>query len=207
MYSEDAYVIGLLYVYIYSNHVQRMVSLDSLRRFHQCVNDNLKNMGISFSPYYGMFKDEQSVYFSSCDELGREYYILRSDFDFEQFKNLFLSSLSSNQLLAIEESKALEILGLIKTEKGIKLKRSILAKKGDFECCANCDYNISPELQECILKENEEYRKMNHDEAIQKIGFCELDESIEVVEKLGFWCENYFSSRMDSKGKVRKKVQ
>ena len=207
MYSEDAYIIGLLYVYIYSNHVQRMVSLDSLRKFYKCVNDNLKNMGISFSPYYGMFKDEQSVYFSSCDELGREYYILRSDFDFEQSKNLFLSGLSANQLIAIEESEALAALGLIKTENGIKLKRSILAKKGDFECCANCDYNISPELQECILRENEEYRKMDHDEAIRKIGFCELNESIEVVEKLGFWCENYFSSRMDSRGKVREKVQ
>ena len=32
MYSEDAYCLGLLYVYQYSNMVQKMVLLDDLRK-------------------------------------------------------------------------------------------------------------------------------------------------------------------------------
>lgn len=40
--------------------------------------------------------------------------------------------------------------------------------------CFNCEYVLSPDLIDDIISENTKYRKMSYDDALEKIGHCEL---------------------------------
>ena len=44
VYYEDIYNLGLLYAYIDSNGMQKMVLLDDLKRFHNTIEKNLDEM-------------------------------------------------------------------------------------------------------------------------------------------------------------------
>ena len=57
--------------------------------------------------------------------------------------------------------------------------------------CFNCEYGISPELVDDIIEENAEYREMNYDDAVRKIGNCELN-PIEYSIRHKFHCDDYY---------------
>ena len=71
--------------------------------------------------------------------------------------------------------------------------------------CSNCEYKITDDLIDDIISENHEYREMDYDEAVKKIGHCELRDD-EDVKKHGLYCEYYYPDEVClRKCKVMKK--
>ena len=57
--------------------------------------------------------------------------------------------------------------------------------------CFNCEYTISPELVDDIIRENTEYQEMDYDDACSAIGNCEIH-SFNYSMDHNFYCEDYF---------------
>lgn len=124
VYSEDAYCLGLLYVYIYSNTMQQMVLINDLKNFHECIEENLKTMNSTTNNIYGdgWHDDEESIYFTSNNKNGETYYILKPTFDLKRAKSLYIGCLPVDILVASQMDNALDCLGLQKTNNEIKVK-------------------------------------------------------------------------------------
>lgn len=196
MYSEDAYSLGLLYVYIYSNKVQKMVPLKNLEKFHECIEKNIKEISESSNNVSGFEYEEEPIYFCSKDEKGQTYYILKPDLDLERAKNIFIRSASVNQIVASQMTNALDSLGLVKLDGEIKAKISIMRFKHDGESCNECDYSLSEELLNSIIEENPKYKELSERELKKIIGFCELEIEEETVKNMGYWCPKFLSKQI-----------
>lgn len=121
MYSEDAYCLGLLYVYQYSNTVQKMVLLDDLKNFHNCIESNLEEKGNK--DYFNFWNDnDEQIYFASSNKNGEIYYILDPMFDYGRAKSLYIGILPVDVLIASQEENALNTLGLEKVNGVIRIK-------------------------------------------------------------------------------------
>lgn len=122
LYSEDAYNLGLLYVYIYSNGIQKMVSLQDLDAFYKQIENNLEIMN---SENYGIVYDnnDEKIYFTSSNEIGEIYYILKPTFDLEKAKSTYIGCVSTKYLVASQMNNALSCIGLIKVNGNIISKR------------------------------------------------------------------------------------
>jgi len=121
MYSEDAYCLGLLYVYQYSNTVQKMVLLDDLKNFHNCIESNLEEKGNK--DYFNLWNDnDEQIYFASSNKNGEIYYILDPMFDYGRAKSLYIGILPVDVLIASQEENALNTLGLEKVNGVIRIK-------------------------------------------------------------------------------------
>ena len=57
--------------------------------------------------------------------------------------------------------------------------------------CFNCEFVISPDLIDCIISENSEYRDMSYEDAIKDIGHCEVT-PYEYAMQHDYHCEFYF---------------
>lgn len=121
MYSEDAYCLGLLYVYQYSNTVQKMVLLDDLKNFHNCIESNLEEKGNK--DYFNFWNDnDEQIYFASSNKNGEIYYILDPMFDYSRAQSLYIGILPVDVLIASQEENALNTLGLEKVNGVIRIK-------------------------------------------------------------------------------------
>lgn len=121
MYSEDAYCLGLLYVYQYSNTVQKMVLLDDLKNFHNCIESNLEEKGNK--DYFNFLNDnDEQIYFASSNKNGEIYYILDPMFDYSRAQSLYIGILPVDVLIASQEENALNTLGLEKVNGVIRIK-------------------------------------------------------------------------------------
>ena len=121
MYSEDAYCLGLLYVYQYSNTVQKMVLLDDLKNFHNCIESNLEEKGNK--DYFNFWDDnDEQIYFASSNKNGEIYYILDPMFDYSRAQSLYIGILPVDVLIASQEENALNTLGLEKVNGVIRIK-------------------------------------------------------------------------------------
>lgn len=121
MYSEDAYCLGLLYVYQYSNTVQKMVLLDDLKNFHNCIESNLEEKGNK--DYLNFWNDnDEQIYFASSNKNGEIYYILDPMFDYSRAQSLYIGILPVDVLIASQEENALNTLGLEKVNGVIRIK-------------------------------------------------------------------------------------
>lgn len=123
IFSEDAYCLGLLYAYIYSG--KKMVLLDDLNRFHETIEKNLENTDAMDMYTTVWYDDEPCIYYSCDGKNGEVYYVLYPDFDLEKAKSKYIGCLSTKVLVASQEDKALECLGLQKIEGNIKKKDNI----------------------------------------------------------------------------------
>lgn len=199
VYSEDAYSLGLLYVYQYSNKKQQMVLLDDLKTFHQAIESNLEKMVSKENNMYATvwYDNDESIYFTSSNKDGEIYYILKPRFDLERAKSMYIGCLSNDTLIASQMNNALSCLGLIKINGRIIPKRNVINKRNCNENCSNCDRNITEEMYENIISENEKYKNMSYDEAIKEIGFCEVHENIDIPRELGYWCPEYISHEIE----------
>lgn len=209
---EDAYSLGLLYVYLYSNKIQKMVLLDDLKKFHNCIENNLDKMKGNESFINCFDHTNDSIYFTSSDENGNTYYILKPEFDLEKARTLYIGCMPTDFIVASQMNNALSCLGLIKIEDKIFLKRNIVTKKNCYQNCSNCERNISQQMYENIIRENEEYRNISEDEAIKKIGYCEIFATSDVPRELDYWCPKYipneeFSDEVLQQNKVLKKIK
>ena len=121
MYSEDAYCLGLLYVYQYSNTVQKMALLDDLKKFHNCIESNLEQ--INNEDYFNIWNDnDEQIYFTSSNKNGEIYYILDPIFNYSRAKSLYIGVLPVDVLVASQMENALNALGLEKVNGVIKFK-------------------------------------------------------------------------------------
>ena len=117
MYSEDAYCLGLLYVYQYSNTVQKMVLLDDLKNFHNCIERKLDK------DYFNLWNDnDEQIYFASSNKNGEIYYILDPMFDYSRAQSLYIGILPVDVLIASQKENALNTLGLEKVNGVIRIK-------------------------------------------------------------------------------------
>lgn len=124
VYSEDAYCLGLLYVYIYSNTMQQMVLIDDLKKIHNCIEENLEAMNSTMNNIYATIwnDNEESIYFTSNNKNGETYYILKPRFDLKRAKSLYIGCLPLDILVASQMDNALNCLGLQIIDDKIKVK-------------------------------------------------------------------------------------
>lgn len=80
----------------------------------------------------------------------------------------------------------------------------LLKSKNKDEHCSNCEYSLSPEVIDAIIDENSEYRAIPYDEAVKKIGHCELYKTIDIPRKLDYWCPSYL--KKEEQGPVKKLI-
>ena len=121
MYSEDDYCLGLLYVYQYSNTAQKMVLLDDLKNFHNCIESNLEEKGNK--DYFNFWNDnDEQIYFASSNKNGEIYYILDPMFDYGRAQSLYIGILPVDVLIASQKENALNTLGLEKVNGVIRIK-------------------------------------------------------------------------------------
>lgn len=189
--KEDAYSLGILYVYLYSNGMQKIVSENALKEFHSCIEYNLDLLDKGANFLSTIRYEKTRIYDYSLNEQGKGYYILKSDFDMSKAKSDYIGLVPIDYLVASQMDNSLDCLGLVKENGSIKIKRDALTRKHDGECCKTCEYNISPELLEDIRRENIDYEDLSDSEFLDLIGYCEFEQDHEKVRKMGYWCPKY----------------
>lgn len=207
--SKDyAYSLGMLYVYLYSNGTHSIISLEALENFYNCLEYNLEKIESNNFFSNNLDENKETIYYYSTDENGKEYYILKPDFNLEQAKTDYMALVPTSYIIASEMSNALDYLGLVKLNGSIQIKRDVLLKKQEGECCATCEYTLSSEVLSAIKEENSEYRILTDEEFFKQIGFCELEMSEETIKNMGYWCPNYVKNeRLEEQESVLKKIK
>lgn len=84
---------------------------------------------------------------------------------------------------------------------------NILKAKGENEHCVNCEYSLSSEVIDSIIKENYEYHDMSYDELEKQIGYCELYETIDIPRRLDYWCPAYLKQDDEVVKKLVSKIK
>lgn len=112
VYYEDIYNLGLLYAYIDSNGVQKMVLLDDLKKFYNTVEKNLEEMNIDANDIYARIwnSDDEPIYFVSSNKEGDVYYVLKPEFNLLMAKRKYIGCLSSEVIEASLKENALECI-------------------------------------------------------------------------------------------------
>ena len=125
VYYEDIYNLGLLYVYMYSNGVQKMVLLDDLKKYYNAVEKNLDEMNSDVSEnliYASIWYDnDEPIYFISRNKEDEVYYILKPEFDLERAIGKYISCLPADVLKASLMENALECIEPVKKKEVKKL--------------------------------------------------------------------------------------
>lgn len=118
VYYEDIYNLGLLYAYIDSNGIHKMVLLDDLKRFHNTIEKNLDEMDSDVSEnliYASIWYDnDEPIYFISRNKEDEVYYILKPGFDLERAIGKYMSCLPADVLKASLMENALECIEPVK---------------------------------------------------------------------------------------------
>ncbi len=122
MFNEDAYSLGLLYLYKYSNKEQKMALLDDLKKFHQAIENILEeNNSKSYNLYRTMWLDNE-IYFTSSNKDGETYCILKPDLNIQAVETMYIDAIPKEHLSAAESNNALKYLGLINVNEKIICK-------------------------------------------------------------------------------------
>lgn len=114
VYYEDIYNLGLLYAYIDSNGMQKMVSLNDLKKYYNIVEKNLDEMDsdVNINLIYASiwYDNDEPIYFISRNKEDEVYYILKPDFDLERAIGKYMSCLPADVLKASLMENALECI-------------------------------------------------------------------------------------------------
>lgn len=206
IFREDAYSIGLLYAYTYSNNRQILLSKKALDDFYNCMEYHLKELGEKELSIYARLYDEE-IYRYSQDENGNEYIMLKDGFNYEKAVSDFLGIVPINYIIASQKASSLSALGLVQINRKIQLKRNILKTKCEGDNCANCDRAISWDLKKTIQRENYEYKDLSDSELDEEISSCELGKTKEEITALSYWCPEYLPTeeRIEEKKRQLKK--
>ena len=144
--SEDAYCLGLLYVYQYSNKKQKMVALDDLMAFYKTIKLNLEKMNCEIN-VIGWNDSEEPIYFTSLDKDGKIFYILKDNFDLKEAKSKYIGTAIVDYIKASQMPNALNCLGLIKIENKIFSKIDL-----NNEVYSDCNVLFEPEKKRVLKK-------------------------------------------------------
>ncbi|HCJ32495.1 MAG TPA: hypothetical protein DHV70_06385 [Firmicutes bacterium] len=142
VFYEDIYNLGLLYAYMDSNGMQKMVLLDDLKKYYNTVEKNLDEMDSDVSEnliYASIWYDnDEPIYFISRNKEDEVYYILKPEFDLERAIGKYISclpadvlkaSLMENALECIEPVKKKEVKNDNQKEKSLRLSSEVTLEK------------------------------------------------------------------------------
>lgn len=142
VYYEDIYNLGLIYAYMDSNGMQKMVLLDDLKKYYNAVEKNLDEMNSDVSEnliYASIWYDnDEPIYFISRNKEDEVYYILKPEFDLERAIGKYISclpadvlkaSLMENALECIEPVKKKEVKNDNQKEKSLRLSSEVTLEK------------------------------------------------------------------------------
>ena len=120
IFYKDIYNLGLLYAYMDSNGMQKMVLLDDLKKYYNAVEKNLDEMNSDVSEnliYASIWYDnDEPIYFISRNKEDEVYYILKPDFDLERAIGKYMSCLPADVLKASLMENALECIEPVKKQ-------------------------------------------------------------------------------------------
>lgn len=123
--KEDAYSLGLLYICLYSDNMRKMVKLDTLKNYHEIIEQNLEEMNSDKLDLYAtlwLYKEEEPIYFTSKNENGEVYCILKHNIDIYKVFSTYSNYLSTDVFEASQSDIALKCLGFDKVKKKVKIK-------------------------------------------------------------------------------------
>ena len=142
VFYKDIYNLGLLYAYMDSNGMQKMVLLDDLKKYYNAVEKNLDEMNSDVSEnliYASIWYDnDEPIYFISRNKEDEVYYILKPEFDLERAIEKYISclpadvlkaSLMENALECIEPVKKKEVKNDNQKEKSLRLSSEVTLEK------------------------------------------------------------------------------
>lgn len=141
VFYEDIYNLGLIYAYKDSNGMQKMVSLNDLKKYYNTVEKNLDEMDsdVSINLIYASiwYDNEEPIYFISRNKENEVYYILKPEFDLEKAIGKYMSCLPVDVLKAALMENALECIEPVKKKEiknnNHKEKTLHLSSKVTFE--------------------------------------------------------------------------
>ena len=120
VFYKDIYNLGLLYAYIDSNGIHKMVLLDDLKRFHNTIEKNLEEMhsNVNINLIYASiwYDNDEPIYFISRNKEDEVYYILKPGFDLERAIGKYMSCLPADVLKASLMENALECIEPVKKQ-------------------------------------------------------------------------------------------
>ena len=120
VFYKDIYNLGLLYAYMDSNGMQKMVLLDDLKKYYNAVEKNLDEMNSDVSEnliYASIWYDnDEPIYFISRNKEDEVYYILKPEFDLERAIGKYISCLPADVLKASLMENALECIEPVKKQ-------------------------------------------------------------------------------------------
>ena len=118
VFYKDIYNLGLLYAYMDSNGMQKMVLLDDLKKYYNAVEKNLDEMNSDVSEnliYASIWYDnDEPIYFISRNKEDEVYYILKPEFNLERAIGKYISCLPADVLKASLMENALECIEPVK---------------------------------------------------------------------------------------------
>lgn len=142
VFFKDIYNLGLIYAYMDSNGMQKMVLLDDLKKYYNTVEKNLDEMDSDVSEnliYASIWYDnDEPIYFISRNKEDEVYYILKPEFDLERAIGKYISclladvlkaSLMENALECIEPVKKKEVKNNNQKEKTLRLSSEVNSEK------------------------------------------------------------------------------
>lgn len=138
-------------------------------------------------------KDNYSVFIKNILSDGRSKII---DYNIKLKLKRFFNEAKEMLLKEHHQYTLDEYYEIIKSKSNLNkenpfLKNTFNKVKNPGECCRNCEFAISSELIDDIISENQEYRNMEYDIAIQKIGNCEYEISLNEQIENDYWCQHY----------------
>ena len=102
VFYKYIYNLGVIYAYIDSNGMQKMVLLDDLKKYYNTVEKNLDEMDSDVSEnliYASIWYDnDEPIYFISRNKEDEVYYILKPEFNLERAIGKYISCLTADVL-------------------------------------------------------------------------------------------------------------
>ena len=142
VFYKYIYNLGLIYAYMDSNGMQKMVLLDDLKKYYNTVEKNLDEMDSDVSEnliYASIWYDnDEPIYFISRNKEDEVYYILKPEFNLESDIGKYISclpadvlkaSLMENALECIEPVKKKEVKNNNQKEKTLRLSSEVNSEK------------------------------------------------------------------------------
>lgn len=195
IFIQDTTTLALLYNYEATRGM--LLSLDKIRAFDNIVDNNLEKMNSGVNMVHPL-DYSRLIYFTSCDENGNEYCILKPDFSEEQARIEYIYRTPYDVIRASQQENALEILHLklengkiVKKAKNINLGISnansfmdiflenLRSGKLKIETCPQVETGIEL-TEEIILKQLEKYQKLLDTDTLDE----EMEEEQGPVKKL-----------------------
>lgn len=109
IFIQDTTPLALIYNYEATRGM--LLALDKIKEFDHIVDENLEKINSKVNRVYPQ-DYSKLIYFTSFDEKGNEYCILKPDFDEEQVRINYIYRVPYDVIKASKMENALDVLGL-----------------------------------------------------------------------------------------------